>query len=158
MELNSEHKVQPLHVSPPCGNTLVGGSFSVNELKSNDLRVGNFVKDNEVGFKDWFPVTIGDIATIQDRTASYEPIPITEDILKRLHFKRVKADKEYFDWIYTKSYFDGHIAVLCDSVALGSITVTLATGGWMKHIRFVHQIQNLFYALSGEELDMSGLK
>lgn len=81
-------------------------------------------------------------------------ILLSKDILKKLKFRSHKSDYENFYWIFSKSYSDGYITVLCDSEVLQSFVVTLTSGGWMRHIKYVHQLQNLYYCLTGEELNM----
>lgn len=66
------------------------------------------------------------------------PIPLTEEWLERLGFKSTKA-----------GYKKGMIRTYSDGIRL-----------WVRHsggqtmIHYVHQLQNLYYALTGEELTL----
>jgi hypothetical protein len=139
-------------------------------MKTQELRIGNYlyyehtthivsgVHGNKVyswWVKDGKPVIeyeAKDISGTQvenpyiDVISQYEPIPLTEEWLIKLGFEKLTDSNDGFKnttYTYTKGisfivYFDG---------------VRLSTNFWMgneKH--YVHQLQNLFYVLSGEEL------
>jgi hypothetical protein len=139
-------------------------------MKTQELRIGNYlyyehtthivsgVHGNKVyswWVKDGKPVIeyeAKDISGTQvenpyiDVISQYEPIPLTEEWLIKLGFEKLTNSNDGFKnttYTYTKGisfivYFDG---------------VRLSTNFWMgneKH--YVHQLQNLFYVLSGEEL------
>ena len=138
-------------------------------MKATELRIGNYVyyehtthivsgvHGNKVyswWVKDGEPVIeyeAKDISGTQvenpyiDVISQYEPIPLTEEWLIKLGFEKLTDSKDGFKnttYTYTKGisfivYFDG---------------VRLSTNFWMgneKH--YIHQLQNLFYVLSGEE-------
>ena len=142
-------------------------------MKTQELRIGNYlyyehtihivsgVHGNKVyswWVKDGKPVIeyeAKDISGTQvenpyiDVISQYEPIPLTEEWLIKLGFEKLTDSKDGFKnttYTYTKGisfivYFDG---------------VRLSTNFWMgneKH--YVHQLQNLFYVLSGEELTLN---
>jgi len=139
-------------------------------MKTQELRIGNYlyyehtthivsgVHGNKVyswWVKDGEPVIeyeAKDISGTQvenpylDVISQFEPIPLTEEWLIKLGFEKLTDSNDGFKnttYTYTKGisfivYFDG---------------VRLSTNFWMgneKH--YVHQLQNLFYVLSGEEL------
>lgn len=81
------------------------------------------------------------------------PIPITEEWLIKLGFERKSKDNE-FVWVtkfymflnidsgwYFRYKFDGFI-----SFCFGDLFV--------KELRYVHQLQNLYFALTEEELEI----
>ena len=142
-------------------------------MKPTELRIGNYVyyehtthivsgvHGNKVyswWVKDGQPVIeyeAKDISGTQvenpyiDVISQYEPIPLTEEWLIKLGFEKLTDSNDGFKnttYTYTKGisfivYFDG---------------VRLSTNFWMgneKH--YVHQLQNLFYVLSGEELTLN---
>ena len=146
---------------------------TLKNMKSQDLRIGNYlyyehtthivsgVHGNKVyswWVKDGEPVIeyeAKDISGTQvenpyiDVISQYEPIPLTEEWLIKLGFEKLTDSNDGFKnttYTYTKGisfivYFDG---------------VRLSTNFWMgneKH--YVHQLQNLFYVLSGEELTLN---
>jgi len=143
---------------------------TLKNMKSQDLRIGNYlyyehtthivsgVHGNKVyswWVKDGEPIIeyeAKDISGTQvenpyiDVISQYEPIPLTEEWLIKLGFEKLTDSKDGFKnttYTYTKGisfivYFDG---------------VRLSTNFWMgneKH--YIHQLQNLFYVLSGKEL------
>ena len=142
-------------------------------MKTQELRIGNYlyyehtthivsgVHGNKVyswWVKDGEPVIeyeAKDISDTQvenpylDVISQFEPIPLTEEWLIKLGFEKLTDSNDGFKnttYTYTKGisfivYFDG---------------VRLSTNFWMgneKH--YVHQLQNLFYVLSGEELTLN---
>ena len=119
-------------------------------MKANELRVGNWVNDELYGdfeiiglinFKDgnqsayksleYYPQS-------QD-TDKLNPIPLTEEWLIKFGFeKHITIDtyptfaKQMFNWNDSILYLIG-----C---------------GFINHIKYVHQLQNLYFALTNEEL------
>lgn len=71
-----------------------------------------------------------------------EPIPITEEILIRLGFKKGIAG-------YEKGDFD------IRNYGEYWIEYGLQIQGFCPAIKYVHQLQNLFYALTGTELTLN---
>jgi len=69
----------------------------------------------------------------------YRPIPITEEWLEKFAFKKVTSSA------FGKSTGVGNILI--------EHTPSYHWVGWSQYpIRYVHQLQNLYYALTGEEL------
>jgi hypothetical protein len=104
-------------------------------MNVKELRIGNFVSQNG---KEIVITTLKTSWTVND----LKPISLTEDWLLNLGFEikelnnskqwmkfafglRLQNNKLYFDWI----------------------------GGNTK-VEFVHQLQNLFFALTGEDLEV----
>lgn len=113
-------------------------------MEGKELRIGNFVMCRN------FPVFGHDIAVdwsvaqvsaegiaIADK---FEPIPITDEWLIKLGFE--KSDSSSNCMKKTNGYkfdFAGGEVLYLDSVRL-------------KHIKYIHQLQNLYFALGGDEL------
>jgi hypothetical protein len=86
-----------------------------------------------------------------DHVSAFTPIPLTEEWLMRMGFEKRengwnKLDicDEFCDLYY--EYLSG---------------VHLCVGGQhicLPHIKFVHQIQNIYHALTGEELEIKEVK
>jgi hypothetical protein len=114
-------------------------------MKANELRIGNWYQDNGE-LKQVNPNTIQDVWACE-RTWC-QPIPITEEWLLKFgfvdnidsYYKRHTESETNFDWdIETGLYIiDDNGLVLKD----------------ISHIEYVHQLQNLFFALTGEELEV----
>jgi hypothetical protein len=127
-------------------------------LKANELRLGNWIylsrfKDNHQVysielypiFQDGKEIWKIDGEEIED----IQPIPLTPEILEKAGAKHSHADVYYFDTRDGKlfiSYIDGHV------------TEGAGLFGKISHNHYkrpyLHQLQNLYYALTGEELSI----
>jgi hypothetical protein len=97
-------------------------------MKENELRIGNWVlsqTEGEVQIENGWQIDEGE---------EVEPIPLTEEWLNR------------FDWGNRK---DKDLAV---SFGLTSGTIHFVAGNYYVECYTVHQLQNLYFALTGEEL------
>jgi hypothetical protein len=115
-------------------------------LKANELRVGNFVlhKDykNFIKFDEANWYRIGEcIEFLED----FEPIPLTEDwLVKFFNITRRNGNVWLFD--FSENFtcmWDGE-RILIEEYSEGEYP--------LNHIKHVHQLQNLYFALTGEEL------
>ena len=128
-------------------------------MKANELRIGNWLIDYEN--------KIGKVKSIEDNNVLkvvsnegvlisyceielYKPIPLTEEILLKCWF------------YYVGDLFDCHV------YRLGIINVSCLNGVFtfslkrdrksnyvpLKEMEYVHQLQNLYFALTGEELNI----
>lgn len=127
-------------------------------MKPKDLRIGNFVyltKDNFITVKayeldgyDIYKLSESDCADIKG-------IPISEEWLLKLGFQRQNHSKDWF----VKDLVDGFTLYYNFGSALYKGLTLEGNGGYdfegdvdLKHIKYVHQLQNLYFALTGEEL------
>lgn len=109
-------------------------------MKASELRIGNIVSygDGEL---------FVDINVFRDlEHYKLKPIPLTEEWLVKFGF-----EKEYSNyWSHKKSYFE----IDKDNYGLWINSVNgneYHHGNGFKH---VHQLQNLYFALTGEELTL----
>ena len=119
-------------------------------MKASELRIGNWVNDpihNKCNFQiemflgiDYFqPLTIDPDEELTLKISECEPIPLTEEWLLKFGFE----NGNYFilnDVIIYKDYNDKYRY----EYNYGQL--------WVKH---VHQLQNLYFALTGEELTLN---
>ena len=116
-------------------------------MEAKEIRIGNNIKiDGVVVTVDGR--TIFDFWCYEDRRRKHEPIPLTEEWLLKLGFREV----------------NGHVFLFPenDSFRLWgfawNIEQFLITGEWVEistpSIKYVHQLQNLYHALTGEELKL----
>jgi len=115
-------------------------------VKASELRIGNLVK-LESG--EIVPIRGGGIAAIESGYLKVEPIPLIEEWL-------VKAGFELLDGIYYKSMF-AYGGDQCDDFELQIFNndenyFAVSTMETYIPIEYVHQLQNLYFALTGEEL------
>ena len=125
-------------------------------MKANELRIGNFVylSDKE---KVWEILDGHEIDECDDNPFS-QPIPLTEEWLLKFGFH--KKDAEWYLHpcfelkiiVFNKGEFNGVMfytrTIHTDFTPIYSTT----------HMNYVHQLQNLYFALTGEELTYGGKK
>jgi hypothetical protein len=122
-------------------------------MKASELRIGNYFKGIRVGIvksiftthftvEDENGIQLGN--SIQD---NFQPIPLTEEWLLKFGFEK---DEEY-DNTFNRyiSVFNGFTTITIDI----SANVLLLDNMEIK-LHFVHQLQNLYFALTGEELTL----
>lgn len=121
-------------------------------IDAKELRIGNLVY-LELGFPslDIHTIRPEDIASIAKDSKNVLPIPLTTEILLKCGFD---TDKITF-WIYysikgTVSY----LSLTCDYLWLYDNQLSNIDKYPRREIRYLHQLQNLFYALTQKELDI----
>ena len=122
-------------------------------MKANELRIGNYVWDDYSGEmivsqimysteSVWFRKTW----TLPDghaRCSDIKPIPLTDEWLLKFGFK-----KEGFSYLHNDL-----ILHVFSNARL--VSVPDEDGEWVNiqpPVQYVHQLQNLYFALTGEEL------
>lgn len=137
-------------------------------MKANELRIGNLVKANYRGISFICDVVkvifneifvkgimdddkceyefIGDPEKYAGKENGFEPISLTEEWLLKFGFDKVlpRNDKMYYR---LNDYFvieDSRVFLLGDD-AFEILKLR-------QEIKYVHQLQNLYFALTGEEL------
>jgi hypothetical protein len=107
-------------------------------MKANELRIGNYVNDS-IGL-----ITIGLNGNIKFADA-YHPIRLTVEWLLKLGFD--KLDKAHFK-IIQKDIFNSPFTITLDENEIFKFDFQ----GFWYQLEFLHQLQNLYYCLCGEEL------
>ena len=103
-------------------------------MKAQELRIGNYLKKDVV-----VKIDARSIFDIWEETKEYQPIPLTEEWLLRFGF----VSNPYQD-----RYENQSIHIECNKTR-GVTELWIES---MPHIKYVHQLQNLYFALTGEEL------
>jgi hypothetical protein len=114
-------------------------------MKANELRVGNYVKG--IGHNISWLVEGIETDYIHSSNAwrllsSFEPIPLNTKWLEKFGFEYSE-----FEDLYQKGGYDVDTK---DNVYCHFYINEY--GDWYKDIEYVHQLQNLYFALTGEEL------
>lgn len=110
-------------------------------MKPNELRIGNYVIDNEDGNLYQIPTGIS-----INNSHFMSPIQITEEWLINFGFKYDKETKTYhtpsFYWFSVNLYAKEGAGFCIENVQY-------------KFINHVHELQNLYFALTGTELTLN---
>jgi hypothetical protein len=110
-------------------------------IKANELRIGNCVILHTENYPDCnYPIGYIDIGVVSIKPERFSPIPLTPEILLKCRFK-------LFPWGWIKN----------DEADKRSLRITKhfnfeRDGQTSLEIKTLHQLQNLYYALTGEEL------
>ena len=113
-------------------------------MKASALRIGNLVNYTNggifkvIGIHDFGLDVEDEIEITYMELDNFEPIPLTEEWLVKFGFKKDKVDETYYKnnfEIMLPNFFQYKISLISDSL--------------VKH---VHQLQNLYWCLCGEEL------
>ena len=114
-------------------------------IKANEVRIGNLINYNEggifrvIGIHEFGLDVENDIETAYTEHESFSPIPLTEEWLLKFGFEVYK-----FDHKKNQYRFKDRLIVIRDD-----LFCDYGTGVIIKH---VHQLQNLYFCLCGEEL------
>lgn len=142
-------------------------------MEAKELRIGNYITSKSSSL-DYWEVTASDIEHISDNPSHYAPIPLTEDWLVKFGFKNkpnemyinksqyllqvtgeyeedgsINRDETWFDGIGDYSWIkEGGLKTMSVNV--------LCRGNYVCNCaKYVHQLQNLYFALTGEELTIN---
>ena len=123
-------------------------------MKANELRIGNFVKSTTMNYEcvvygilndRLVAVTYPSGVTASEYPEQLAPVQLTEDLLLRAGFENSKR---------TDKCFEKGTNVIVSTAddkfrfVMGNFVAQLV----LREIEYVHQLQNLYFALTGEEL------
>ena len=106
-------------------------------MEAKELRIGNLV----YAFKTTWVIDQTDF--VGDKISTYKPIPLTADWLLRFGFEQ--------DIGFPIFSIDQYYIRIRDNFEFG---IDEEGGLHLSEIQYVHQLQNLYYALTGEELEL----
>ena len=122
-------------------------------MRVAELRIGNWVYNSTTKNKmQVYPMMIPQLYTIEKENGSLgdsniKPIPLTEEILLKCGFVKDDFSKTYV------RYSIGNFNIIHDTdkdiFICDGIKYTLVC------VEYLHQLQNLYYVLTGEELEVS---
>jgi len=114
-------------------------------MKANELRIGNYLKYKNLD--KFFRVSIID-TTETVTICNAKPIPLTEEWLLKFGFKTTISNKDsgYKQFGLRECKFDFMFTLECN----GNPEFFLENVG--LDILYVHQLQNLYFSLTGKEL------
>ena len=107
------------------------------DMKANELRAGNWVQRNEKQYR-----CVSDTIVLFDNgQIELKPIPLTEEWLLRFGFRKSEGrfgNQYHIDYFGIYTDVRGKYCFCFDAL--------------IKSVEFVHDLQNLFFALTGQEL------
>ena len=119
-------------------------------MEATELRIGNWVyNQTTASYQQVYPMMIPQIHSIQKegRGTNITPIPLTEEILLKCGFQMFRGEF----WNSVSSSMDISIVILENKfyfVVNSEYAIT-------KHFIYVHELQNIYFALTGEELSIN---
>lgn len=119
-------------------------------IKANELRVGNWVAhhgETDVPFRLGAQAIFNIATGFLDRQEAYSPIPLTPEVLEKCGFEKTYSGK-FLMLDKMNRPFDIIIDLNKKSVGVGDNDEYL-----LSYFPHLHQLQNLFYCLRGEELE-----
>lgn len=141
------------------------------KLSAKELRIGNYLFFNGQPGNVWGidldvhdegapRIAVGDndyIVMESKEGAQIKPISLTEEWLLRLGFQRWKG------WLIIDAFSPGHPSQRFDMNWSSQSGLMMKSRYqkdnpdtfYMRHIKHVHQLQNLYFALTGQELEIN---
>ncbi|GGG63731.1 hypothetical protein [Epilithonimonas arachidiradicis] len=116
-------------------------------MNAKELRIGNLVSDINTG--DNVQVDIKIIQSIMNGKTNYKPIDLNDEWFKKFGFS-----KEHFGYYYENIYEFSVLASRNNAYIVRWGNQVLAGA---EPIRYVHELQNIFYALKGIDIPMKRL-
>ena len=119
-------------------------------MKAEELRIGNLVYHPLT--KSNYKINHSNLCDFANGFLFVDPIPLTEEWLLKFGFEKVG--------IAITSITIAPLNLPCTfnlpntpfSFCQGKLILTTGTGDFCVNIEYVHQLQNLYFALTGEEL------
>lgn len=118
-------------------------------INQRELRIGNYVLYDSIVIPPNFitarPTRLTEFPTKEyfeiPEVCPFAPIPLTEEWLVKFGFDKIEwADNEYYRNGYTVKIEEGYTSVWFQTSEI--------------EIKYVHQLQNLIFALTGQELEL----
>ena len=132
----------------------------MDNMKATDLRIGNIIYQGEKYGNT--PITSYDLNKFYDKSIffytadfyeGFAPTPLNEEWLLRLGFKMHEGNNFYRYWI--NSDFELTYRPISEAIIF-CFTPRRTDRMTGLEVKYVHQLQNLYFALTGEELILNG--
>lgn len=122
-------------------------------IQPNELRIGNWVLfPNVFAEFDQRPIESGE--EIDRHAHGLNPIPLTEEWLLKFGFE-ISTLSNGVKFIYLNYFLS---LVICESCSGMHLVLSRYENGslvdFAVRVHYVHQLQNLFFALTGKELEL----
>lgn len=140
-------------------------------MKAEELRIGNYVKIDEgigkVAFimdknfcneyaNDDYNITVemGDGIFREEEEDKVEGIPLTEEILLNCGFEKINHINGYSFYSFNRKSLKDMNAYMPLYIYLNPNYAKIANFTVQQNIEYVHQLQNLFFAINEKELNI----
>ena len=123
-------------------------------MEARELRIGNWVaRENQ---PEGFIIDSWSFSVCEKSPEKYKPIPLTEEWLLKLGFTECSnLIHTTFDvWVIDNYMPHFFILKLKDVFYFNLEPKNNYLSSWGNPINYVHQLQNLYFALTGEELTL----
>lgn len=110
-------------------------------IQASELRIGNLLYWGDKGIS---PIQAGGILLLSQNKLHIkpQPIPLTEEILLKCGFKKHITSDIYPTYAFKFMNVNNGVLYVLKI-------------GFLNHIKHIHQLQNLYFALTGEELGVN---
>jgi hypothetical protein len=121
-------------------------------MKANELRIGNWGtitkggKSKPIKFTSFFG-----LANTELRPEQFTPIPLTPEILEKAGIEKITMDWEHHFAGFDETGIQGVVIEKMKTVIVFKSGMRLHS---MQPISYLHQLQNLYYVNTGEELQI----
>jgi hypothetical protein len=128
-------------------------------MEANELRIGNYVfyrdKDtllevSNIGVKGFETINYQGLVYGSCDVNEYNPIPITKEWLLKFGFE-LTSNYPPEGKMFTYKDIKGYMLDVCIAYQFISVSQNIGTVR-IKNVKYIHQLQNLYFYLTGEEL------
>ena len=130
---------------------LVKTDVSKSVILLNELRIGNNIyfiicdkEDTKLDEYKEITVDVADFEFIRDHNSLFEGIPLTEELL--LKYGLIQEENEYFFKNETLSISIGTCFYVLSNLGSGEARIK------NNNLKYLHQLQNLYFSLTSREL------
>ena len=124
-------------------------------ISAQELRIGTITQD-KINKKKYL-ITANALrylieAESNDLEVLIEPIPLTEEWLLKMGFEKEIDDSSFIRKVYY--YINDFEVEFHGNKLVFRVENKHVTNYFAHHTKYVHQLQNLYFALTGEELEL----
>jgi hypothetical protein len=120
-----------------------------------ELRIGNLLNHNNGSMVGSFIlglIHLEDIIKDNSHASEYEPILLTEEWLLKFGFEKDDVFDEFFTYLPIHDLCMDKLSFRVDEGFICYESIKYRT--LLKHIQYVHSLQNLYFALTNQELEI----
>ena len=127
-------------------------------VDARELRIGNIIKSPDTN--DWVKVEMNHLIRIAatEEKSGYTPIELSEEWLIRGRFQEIGDIENYTVIIYGIGDFHLYVGQHEPKEYYMNVVKWDTRKPLQPHFKFVHQLQNIYYALTNQELQFTPTK